>query len=381
VTRLGRAFPGLKTGLTGRRGAGATLAPVVTKTNRRSPRRAGVIVGLAVLGVAGMLLGAGCGDSGSSLPSGVVARVGDAPITTAELDKTIEQSRAQATAQGQTLPEAGQDGYDDLRRQALDSLVRQKVVELEAKDCGTPCKVTEADISNELARIKSVNFQNSQKKFDTFLQQRKISATDARDIVRSQLQQQKLYDHVTRGVRFTAADAQQYYDQNPSQFKVPAGRDVKHILVATKAEADRIRAEVTPENFAQLAKQNSIDTGSAKNGGDLGQAQPGQFVPEFDKVAFKLKNGEISQPVKTQFGWHIITVKLTPAKTTSFAQAKAQIIATQLDQKRQTVYNDWSSKVLKSWTGRTVYADSNLKPVTTTASTAATAPAQTTTAP
>jgi len=348
----------------------------VTKTSRKSPLRAAVLVGIAVLGASALLVAAGCGDDGEDLPAGVVARVGDANITEVQLDKTIEQSRAEATASGQTLPKEGEEGYDDIRRQALQSLVQQKVVDFEAKECGAPCKVTNADIAAELDRIKQSNFENSQKKFDDFLKERKISNADAKQIVRSQLQQQALFDHVTRGVRFTDADAKAYYDENAAQFKVAAGRTASHILVPTKAEADRIRAEITPQNFAELAKEDSTDTGSAEQGGSLGPIQKGQLVPEFEKVAFALKDGEISQPVKTQFGWHIIMVDITPAKTTSFAEAKPQIIQTQLAQKRQTEFTEWSEKVLKDWGDRTVYASSDLEPATTTAaaSTAATTP-------
>ena len=119
-------------------------------------------------------------------------------------------------------------------------------------------------------------------------------------------------NHVTRGIRFTAADAKKYYEDNPAQFKVAAGRTASHILVPTKAEADKIRAEATDANFAELAKEYSTDTGTKDQGGSLGQIQKGQLVPEFEKVAFALKSGEISEPVKTQFGWHIITVTTTP---------------------------------------------------------------------
>jgi parvulin-like peptidyl-prolyl isomerase len=275
----------------------------VTKTSRRSPLAAGVIVVVAVLGAAGLLLAAGCGDDSASLPDGVVAQVGDAQITEAQLDTTIEQSRAEATSSGQTLPEEGEEGYTDIRSQALQSLVQQKVVEFEARDCGKPCEVTDAEITAELARIRTANFEDSQQKFDDFLKERKISKADARAIVRSQLQNQALFDHVTRGVRFSEADAQKYYEDNPAQFKVPAGRTASHILVATKAEADRIRAEVTPENFAELAKENSTDTGSAPQGGDLGQFQKGTFVPEFEKVAFSLKIRQPSRSVQPQSGF------------------------------------------------------------------------------
>ena len=374
--RFATARRSLKTPLTGPRNGGATIAPVVTKTNRRSPLVAGVLVGLAALGAAGVLLVAGCGDDGSNLPDGVVARVGDAPITEAELTTTIDQSRAEAEAQGATLPEEGADGYDDVRRQALQSLVQQKVVEFEARECGTPCAVAPKEINAELARITETNFEGSQKKFDDFLKERGITKADAREIVRNQLEQQALFNRYTRGVRFTAADARTYYNENPEQFTVAAGRTASHILVETEAEADAIRAEVTPDNFAEIARRDSTDTGSAPQGGDLGQIQKGQLVPEFEKVAFSLEDGEISQPVKTQFGWHIITVKITPAKTTSFAEARSQIIQSQLAAKRQTTFQTWSEEVLAKWEDRTVYADDGLKPQTAT-----TAPAATPTAP
>ncbi len=349
----------------------------MTKTNRRSPLFAGVLVGLMALGAAGLLLLSGCGSSSdgtADLPDGVVAQVNDAPITQKQLDETIAQSQAQAKQQGQTLPSVGESGFDQVKQQALQQLIQQEVVNSEARKCGTPCAVSAKDITAELDRIRQTNFKGSQKAFDAFLQKSSISATAARDIVKNQLQQQKLLNHVTRGIRFTAADAKKYYEDNPTQFTVAAGRTAKHILVATKAEADRIRSEVTLQNFGELAKKYSTDTVSAQQGGSLGQIQKGQLVPEFEKVAFSLKNGEISQPVKTQFGWHIITVTITPAKTTSFAEAKQQIISSQLAAKRQAAWTAWGQKALKDADAHTVYADAGLKP-STTAATTATAPA------
>ena len=127
----------------------------------------------------------------------------------------------------------------------------------------------------------------------------------------------------------------------------------------TKAEADKIRAEVTPENFAELAKENSTDTtGQGQGRRASGAIEKGQLVPEFEKVAFALKDGEISQPVKTQFGWHIITVDTTPAQTTSFAEAKAgrssPASSPRSAQRRSRTGARASSR---SGTDRTVYAD------------------------
>ncbi len=312
------------------------------------------------------------GDDSADLPSGVVARVGDANITEEQLDRAISQTSAEAKAQGQTVPAEGAEGYDQVRQQALQGLVQQKIVGFEARECGNPCKVTDQQIDDELARIIDTNFNGKQKEFDDFLADRGITKPDARDIVRNQLQSQELFNHVTRGVRFTDADAKAFYAENPDQFKVAAGRVASHILVETEAEADSIRAEVTSENFAQLAEESSTDTGSAKQGGSLGPIQKGQLVPEFEKVAFALEDGEISQPVKTQFGWHIITVDVTPASTTSFADAKDQIVSTQLDQKRQAEFTKWSEGVVEDWTDRTVYSDPDLRPATTEAAQPAT---------
>jgi foldase protein PrsA len=332
----------------------------VAKTIRRSPLVAGVLVLLVAVGV-GVAACGGDGDT-ADLPEGVVARVGDANITQEQLDAAVSQTSAEARSQGQTVPTQGSDGFDQLQQQALQSLVQQRIVGFEARECGDPCKVTDAEIDDDLQRIIETNFSGKQKQFDEFLKDRGITQADARDIVKNGLQQQKLFNHVTRGVRFTDADAKAYYDEHPDEFKVAAGRTARHILVPTEAEAERIRAEVTPENFAQLAEENSTDTGTAKQGGELGPVQKGTFVPEFEKAALALKDGEISQPVKTQFGWHIIMVDVTPASTTSFADAKDQIISTQLTQKRQAEFTKWSEGVLEDWESRTVYADANLKP-------------------
>ncbi len=223
------------------------------KTVRRSPLLAGVLV-LLVTAVAVGVTACG-GDDSADLPAGVVARVGDANITQQQLDRSIAQTSAEAKSQGQTVPTQGADGYDQLQQLALQQLVRQKIVAFEARDCGQPCKVTDAEIDRDLKRIIQQNFNGKQAEFDSFLTDRSISQTEARELVQSGLQQQKLYNHITRGVRFTDQDAKAYYDAHTDQFQVPAGRVASHILVPTEAEADQIRAELTPENFAEIARE------------------------------------------------------------------------------------------------------------------------------
>jgi parvulin-like peptidyl-prolyl isomerase len=115
----------------------------------------------------------------------------------------------------------------------------------------------------------------------------------------------------------------------------------RHILVKDEAAAKAVEARLAKgEDFAAVAKEVSTDTGSAQKGGDLGwfpkqaDALPGQttMVAEFEAAAFSLKVGEISQPVKSQFGYHIIQV---------LARAQVPLDASGYGQARQTAFNDW----------------------------------------
>ena len=84
----------------------------------------------------------------------------------------------------------------------------------------------------------------------------------------------------------------------------------RHILVETEAKAKDIFEKIAHgEDFARMAKEFSKDTGSKEEGGDLGYFSRGQMVPQFEEAAFKLKPGEMSQPVQSQFGWHIIKLE------------------------------------------------------------------------
>jgi len=116
------------------------------------------------------------------------------------------------------------------------------------------------------------------------------------------------------------------YDEAVKQMGKEEEVHARHILVATEDEAKAIEAELKKgADFAQLAKDKSKDPGAAE-GGDLGYFTKDQMVPEFSEVAFKLDKGQISDPVKTQFGWHVIKVEDKRIKPTpTFDQVKAQI--------------------------------------------------------
>jgi peptidyl-prolyl cis-trans isomerase C len=101
----------------------------------------------------------------------------------------------------------------------------------------------------------------------------------------------------------------------------------RHILVPTEAEAKKILDEIKKgTDFAEMAKQKSKDPGAAAEGGDLGYFTKDQMVPEFAEAAFKLEKGQLSDPVKTQFGWHLIKVEDKRSKPApGFDEVKDQV--------------------------------------------------------
>jgi parvulin-like peptidyl-prolyl isomerase len=152
-------------------------------------------------------------------------------------------------------------------------------------------------------------------------------------------------------VKVADKDIEDYYNAHKSQYGTPESRVVRHILVNKKPLADQIYAKLKAGgDFAVLAKKYSKDPGSAAQGGKL-TISKGQTVPPFDKAAFALKNGEVSQPVKTQYGWHIIEPLSSPtkAKQTPLKDVKESIRQQLLQQKKTEKMTQWVNDTKKSF--------------------------------
>ena len=134
-----------------------------------------------------------------------------------------------------------------------------------------------------------------------------------------------------------------FFDKNEDKFRVGTEIKASHILVETeKAAQDLIDKINNGENFTKLAKAHSKDKGSAENGGDLGFFSRGKMVPEFERAALSLKVGELSVPVKTRFGFHVI--KLTDIKEgepADFDQSKGSIQKQLISQKRKEFFDSY----------------------------------------
>lgn len=133
--------------------------------------------------------------------------------------------------------------------------------------------------------------------------------------------------------RVGTAELRAQYEQRALEFTIV---QANHILVETEAEAERVYRRVrdaTAAQFAALARRVSTERGAAESGGELGSAPAAQYAPEFANAAVALEPGEISRPVRTQFGWHVIY--LVDKEVTPFAEAKAGLIEPLADREFQ----------------------------------------------
>jgi peptidyl-prolyl cis-trans isomerase C len=148
--------------------------------------------------------------------------------------------------------------------------------------------------------------------------------------LRRRLVVQRLVREFQKPPEITDEQAKAYYDDNPNLYSTTQIR-ASHILVKDEATAKEIldQLKADPSKFADIAKEKSTDKTSGQKGGDLGMFAQGRMVPEFERAAFALKQGEMSDVVKTQYGYHIILVtERKEGERRPFDQVKEQIKAT-----------------------------------------------------
>ncbi len=273
-----------------------------------------------------------------TLPS-VVARVNGEAISRADFERAVQVVEARA---GGPVPP---DRRDEILRGILDQLISYRLLQQEAR--ARKVEATPAEIESRVADIKK-QFPNQQA-FDQALKQRHTTVQQFTADTKNDLAVGKLAEsEAAKASPVTDADAKQFYDKNPEQFKQGETVRASHIFVRVPPNADaatkqkaRAKLEAVEQklkaggDFAQLARENSED-GSAPAGGDLNYFARGQMVPAFEKVAFELKPGQTSGIVETQFGYHIIKVTdHKPPQTVPFEQVKAQITNYLMQQRQQ----------------------------------------------
>ena len=219
------------------------------------------------------------------------------------LDKVMEQAAA-----------SGQPDVPEVRRQVLNRLVDMELVAQDAVKKGYD-KDPEFLLGMDMLRIQ-------------------------------QLYAIEMTKEILDTVKLGPDDAKKYYDEHKADYKSEEEVKASHILVDTEEDIKKAKERLDKgEDFAEVAKSAS-KCPSAPRGGDLGFFGKGRMVPEFEKVAFSLKEGEVSAPVKTQFGWHIIKATgRKEAKQQTLDEVKADIEKKLTSDRQQKAYNDIMTKL------------------------------------
>jgi parvulin-like peptidyl-prolyl isomerase len=319
------------------------------------------LISLVAVGLFAAFFATACGSDSQSVSANDVAVCGDQTISKEQFDELLDRARENYEKNKQEFPDAGTPQYVALRTQAMQFLIQRCQFEQKAEDLGL--KITEADVDKQMLTIKSQYFGKDgkcdaacEKKYQAEIKKQGVTDEQVREDVRASVVQNKIYEKVTADVAVTDKDVEEYYKKNKQNYVQPASRDVRHILVKKKSKADSLYQQVNASNFAALAKQHSEDTSSKKQGGKL-PISKGRQVPEFDKAAFALDVGEISRPVKTTYGWHIIIAltKIKEEKTTPLSEVRPAIRQQLLQQKKTDSMKAWVEETKKEFEKKTTY--------------------------
>lgn len=284
------------------------------------------------------------------LPQSAVARVNGRGIDAIELRRAKK-----VLSRGQSVPTDQQAAFD---KQAMEQLISaellyQAAAKLEVKDLD---KQIDAKLAQGKARFKDEQ-EFKKTVADLEMDEKGLREYTRRDILISHFVETTFVSKAA----ISEAEVRAFYDKNPDRFTRPETVKASHILIGAddKASADdkkkarekaeKLRKELAGgADFATLAKGNSTCP-SSQQGGDLGFFGKGQMVPAFEKAAFALKPGEVSDVVETPFGYHII--KLTekkPAETVDFKDVKAKIEEFLKGQKVNELIKDYLADVKKT---------------------------------
>lgn len=262
----------------------------------------------------------------------VVATVNGQNITKQQLQDLFNAAIQSSGAKiGDLNAQQQLGGYTQL----LQDLIMDKLV----AEAASTEKVSDADVDAELAKIKG-QFPDD-KAFQDQIAQAGMTPEKLKENIRTGLQQSRWMKSQVKTTDVTDEQAKTFYESNIKEFEQPQTVKASHILfmvdpdasadvVKQKEEAAAKAAEraAAGEDFTKLAKELSEEPGASESGGDLGFFPKDRMVPEFAEVAFAQKVGDISKPVKTQFGWHVIKVTdKKEAGTVPFDQVKEQVVS------------------------------------------------------
>jgi len=265
-------------------------------------------------------------DNGSDL-----VKVGDTTISENELEQYLEFT---AFIQGIDTTQFPEESIQGIKSQMLDDMVALECIKqyYSGKEEEVLPDTIEADLKSFMDEAKNTEA------ISAFLKEKKISDETLTKFYYNQYYRQAYFDEVEAGMANLEKDAKAFYDANLDSFKADEVT-ASHILVADEATAKDILAKLQAgEKFEDLAKQYGTD-GTKDQGGSLGTFGRGEMVKEFEDAAFALNAGEISDVVKTEFGYHVIKVTDKNQGTKTYEETKDSIKSNLVSEEAQKQIN------------------------------------------
>lgn len=222
----------------------------------------------------------------------------------------------------------------------LDNLITSKLIQQEAEK--ENITVSQKEIDEELNIL--INNYGGEEVFTQAIEASGVSMEDVERDISDYILTEKL---IEPRIEVTEEEMKSYFDENKESFAQAEQVRASHILVENEETAKEVREKLDAgEDFAELAKEYSTDTSNAESGGDLGYFERGQMVPEFEEVAFAMEIDEISESVKTDYGYHIIkVVDKKEAAEANFEESKEEIKDIVFNQEFQAQYPAWLEEV------------------------------------
>lgn len=220
--------------------------------------------------------------------------------------------------------------------EALDALVTDKIIEMEAKK--EKITISDKEKEEELKNLKES--YGGEEGFKAALEQSGVTEAGIAENIEKYLKTEKLLEP---RIDLKEEEIKAYFDENKDQFAQQEQVKASHILVEDEAAAKEIKSKLDKgEEFADLAKEYSTDASNAESGGELGYFGKGEMEAAFEEAAFAMKANEISGPVKTDYGYHIIKVEdKKEAKEAVYEDSKEAAKKALFDERMQTEYYNW----------------------------------------
>ena len=295
----------------------------------------------------------------ASIGKTVLAEVDGTKITRADVDAELKSTLSQYKEQYGDDFEENSDLKDKLkstRENVVDSLVEKEVLLKMAKKLDL---VPEEDEINKYAEEQVQKYRDQvassstatetstatvEEEFNKFLDNYGYTLETFTQYFKDTYVINKVIEDMVKDVTVSDDEIQSYYDENTDSYKREAGADAYNILVDSEEKAKEIKSQIKSlDDFKKFADENNTDSIKGK-GGYLGYVtyENSGMVEEFTNAFKELKSGEVSDPVKSDYGWHLIMAENvhTEAYTATVDEAKAEIESTLLNNKKQQAYND-----------------------------------------